>query len=143
MFQIYVLIHISIYVSKSDTLDIRKRILYIYYIMKEKNNFIRGYVEIITLQMLIIEDSYGMKLVNDIRTISDGLIDLSVGTLYPTLYKLVEEGYVTDYKKLVGKRKTTIYYHLTDIGQQRLKDLKEEYHILEEVMSKILKGDEK
>ena len=104
-FQIYVLIHISIYVSKSDTLDIRKRILYIYYIMKEKNNFIRGYVEIITLQMLIIEDSYGMKLVNDIRTISDGLIDLSVGTLYPTLYKLVEEGYVTDYKKLVGKRR--------------------------------------
>ena len=106
--------------------------------MENKSNFIRGFVEIITLYLLSKEDGYGMKLVNEIKEKSDGEISLSVGTLYPTLYKLEEEGYITNYKKTVGKRKTIVYYHITEVGKQVLNDRLNDYSNLIKHINSIL-----
>ena len=37
---------------------------------------------------------------------------MTEGALYPILYKLSDKGYVSDYKRLAGKRLTRVYYHL-------------------------------
>ena len=106
--------------------------------MENKSNFIKGFVEIITLYLLSKEDGYGMKLVNEIREKSDGKINLSVGTLYPTLYKLEEGGCITNYKKVVGKRKTMVYYHITEVGEQKLNSLLNDYNSLIKCINAIL-----
>ena len=46
--------------------------------------------------------------------------------MYPTLYKLIDNKYITDYKKTVGKRMTRVYYHLEPSGEQRLAELIED-----------------
>ena len=47
--------------------------------------------------------------------------------LYPTLYRLVEKGLITDLSEKVGKRRVRVYYHLETAGEKYLKELKREY----------------
>lgn len=72
-------------------------------------------------------DCYGYQLSQLIKDTSDGILDFPVGSLYPALYKLIDEKFITDYKKQVGKRMTRVYYHIEDIGISRLHDLRSEY----------------
>ncbi len=43
------------------------------------------------------------------------------------LYKLQEQGLISDRKVQVGKRMTRVYYHLEPAGEARLQELTQEY----------------
>lgn len=58
--------------------------------------------------------------------------------MYPTLYKLIDNNFITDYKKTVGKRMTRVYYHLEESGEQRLEELVEDYLEVTEAIHKIM-----
>lgn len=47
--------------------------------------------------------------------------------MYPVLYRLMDNGYISDKKVLVGKRLTRVYYHIEPEGKKYLQDLYEEY----------------
>ena len=53
--------------------------------------------------------------------------DIQESSLYPTLYRLVEKGLITDRSEKVGKRRVRVYYHLETAGEEYLKQLKREY----------------
>lgn len=106
--------------------------------MSEKNTFYKGYVELLVLKFLSDSDYYGLKLVKEIKEKSSGLIDLSVGTLYPTLYKLIDKKYITDYKVQTGERMVKVFYHIENSGRERLKKLVEDYRELTIIMNHII-----
>lgn len=106
--------------------------------MSEKNTFYKGYVELLVLRILKDNDCYGLQLVKKIRDESEELINLSVGTLYPTLYKLIEKNYITDYKVQTGKRRVGVYYHIEDLGIKRLEKLILDYQELTRVINNII-----
>lgn len=54
------------------------------------------------------------------------------------LYKLSDKGYVSDYKKLAGKRLTRVYYHLEQAGSEYLDSLLEDYLKVQEGVRKVL-----
>ena len=58
-----------------------------------------------------------------IREQTDGYLNIPVGSLYPALYKLIDAGYISDYKKQVGRRQVNVYYHLEDSGRTHLQQL--------------------
>lgn len=109
--------------------------------MENKNMFYRGYVELLVLNLLLQRDYYGYELVKKLKEISNDKISLSVGTLYPTLYKLIDQKFITDYKKQTGERMVKVYYHLEEQGKNRLKVLIEEYREFSEIMNNILDID--
>ena len=47
--------------------------------------------------------------------------------MYPALYKLIEKGFISDYKKQIGKRLVRVYYHIESSGCERLKELVQDY----------------
>ena len=106
--------------------------------MESKNMFYRGYVDLLVLKFLSEKDCYGYEIVKSIRRASDEKISLSVGTLYPTLYKLIDQKYISDYKKQTGERMVKVYYHLENSGRERLNTLVAEYLEFSQVMNKIL-----
>ena len=69
----------------------------------------------------------GYELANLFNHLSDNVITLSAGNMYPTLYKLEEKGYIRSYEKTVGKRMKRVYYHLTDEGRKELQEMLEDY----------------
>ena len=92
-----------------------------------QNSFRRGVMSLVILALLKREDMYGYQLVQETLNISGGRIVTQEGSLYPVLYKLQDQGYISDRKVQVGKRMTRIYYHLEPSGETKLEELIREY----------------
>ena len=56
------------------------------------------------------------------------------------LYRLLDAGYVSDTKKLVGKRMTRIYYHIEPSGEAYLQALIKEYERVTEGVFTIVRA---
>ena len=93
-----------------------------------RSNFKMGTVEMIVLFLLQKQDLYGYQLTTLIKKQSGGNVIVTESTLYPTLYKLLKNGYISDREMPIGKRRVRVYYHLEDAGRERLADLLEDYN---------------
>lgn len=89
--------------------------------------FRRGVLSLVILALLKREDMYGYQLVLETERISEGALVTQEGSLYPVLYKLLDQGMISDYRVKSGKRMTRVYYHLESSGEARLNELIEEY----------------
>jgi PadR family transcriptional regulator PadR len=92
-----------------------------------QNSFRRGIMTLVILVLLKREDMYGYQLVQETQRSSGGRIVTQEGSLYPVLYKLLDQGLISDRKVQVGKRMTRIYYHIEPEGEVRLRELVQEY----------------
>ena len=95
-------------------------------------------MEMIVLFLLEKDDLYGYQLTNLIKKFSEGKLVITESTLYPTLYKLLDRKYISDYEKQIGKRRIRVYYHLEESGRQRLADLLTDYEEITIGISNIL-----
>jgi PadR family transcriptional regulator PadR len=72
------------------------------------------------LQALIRGPSYGLELVERVRTLTEGALELKQATLYPTLHELEATGLVESYDDSTGAEKRggrpRRYYRLTAEG---------------------------
>lgn len=89
-------------------------------------NLKKGTSEMLILFLLQQEDMYGYQLAQELREKSDERFVMPEGSLYPTLYRLIEKGVITDRQEIVGKRLRK-YYHLEPKGNDYLKSIIEEY----------------
>ena len=105
-----------------------------------QNSFRRGVMSLVILGLLKKEDMYGYQLVQETERQSGGRIVTQEGSLYPVLYKLVDQGLISDRKVLVGRRMTRVYYHLEPAGEQRLKELTQEYEEITKGVLQIIEG---
>lgn len=104
-------------------------------------SFHRGVMSLVILGLLKKEDMYGYQLVQETERRSGGRIVTQEGSLYPVLYKLVDQGLISDRKVLVGRRMTRVYYHLEPAGKQRLEELVREYEEVTKGVFQIIEGD--
>ena len=107
------------------------------------NAYRRGVLSLVILSLLKREDMYGYQLVQRAHEDSSGSITMQEGTLYPVLYRLQEQGLISDKRVQVGKRMTRIYYHLEPAGEKKLAELIHEYEeITNGVFQIIQKGSD-
>ena len=104
----------------------------------------KGSSSLLVLSVLGTGDMYGYQIVQTISESSSGRIVTQEGSLYPVLYKLQEQGMISDKKVLVGKRMTRVYYHLEEAGRTHLQNLIEEYEAVTQGVFQIIReGKEK
>ena len=106
-----------------------------------RSNFKMGTVEMIVLFLLQKQNLYGYQLTTLIKKQSNGNVIVTESTLYPTLYKLLKNGYISDREMPIGKRRIRVYYHLEDAGKDCLADLLEDYHEITVGIERILPSD--
>lgn len=95
-------------------------------------------LEMLILKVLKDGDCYGYQFAQSIKELSNGRINIAEGTLYSILYKLLEQGFISDYKELVGKRKSRVYYHLEPAGKEHLLQLMKDYYKMVDAIQHIL-----
>jgi PadR family transcriptional regulator PadR len=108
----------------------------------EKKSLRLGTVEMLILHLLSKKELYGYQLSTYIRELSAGSFEIMDSTLYPALYKMSDNGFITERRMLVGKRRTRVYYTITDSGRERLADLVKEYKANTNGIMSILAIDE-
>lgn len=105
-----------------------------------QNSFRRGVMSLVILALLKKEDMYGYQLVQETANLTGGRIVTQEGSLYPVLYKLLDQGFISDRKVLVGRRMTRIYYHLEPTGYKRLQELTEEFQEITQGIQMLTEG---
>lgn len=86
-------------------------------------NLKRATIETILLSLLSEEDKYGYQLAQEIKQRTDYKLTILEGSMYTILNRLKDNGDVTLYSELAGKKMTRVYYHITDTGRQHLKEM--------------------
>ena len=94
--------------------------------MLNTDSFKRGTVDLVVLSVLMERDMYGYEIVKAIKDKSEGNYEIPLGTLYPVLYRFIENGYLSDRDEIVSKRLRK-YYHVEEKGREFYKELLQEY----------------
>ncbi len=106
--------------------------------MAYKNSLITGITELLVLAILNQQDSYVYEITKSISTNSDGLLSISLNTIYTVTYKLEENKMISEYSKLVGKKRTRVYYHLEPCGKEHLQKIQADYSKMTEGVKRVL-----
>ena len=96
--------------------------------MAYKNNLITGITELLVLKILEQQDSYVYEIQKMINNNSEHLLSISLNTIYTVTYKLENENLISEYSKLVGKKRTRVYYHLEETGKEYLTKITANYN---------------
>ncbi len=96
-----------------------------------------------TLDMLILKAAslgplHGYGILLRIQQISNGRLEILQGSLYPALYRLEHQGWITsEWGESENKRKAK-YYRLTAAGKRQLQAEKDKWSLMSEVIDGIL-----
>ena len=96
----------------------------------------RGVLDVLVLSAIKNEDSYGYKIIKDLKPI----IDLSESTLYTILKRLIDDKMVV-VKSVEFEGRLRKYYHISDKGLRRIAEFKEEWKELMSIYSFILEEE--
>ncbi len=97
----------------------------------------RGLLDVCVLAAIKNEDSYGYKIIKDMKP----YMDLSESTLYTILKRLETAQMLTVYTVEHGGRLRK-YYRITDAGRQRIEEFKEEWKEMLSIYQFVTRGDE-
>lgn len=81
---------------------------------------------------------YGYQLVGAIEERSGGKITIQIGSLYPVLYRLRDEGYISENQVPIGRRKFRVYYHVEPQGLELYRELLKEHYDFQNALELIL-----
>ena len=73
----------------------------------------------LVLCILRRNDCYGYEIVKKLNDISQGMLTIREGTLYPILYALQKKNYISS-KDVIVNEKIRVYYHLEGVGKAYL-----------------------
>ena len=88
----------------------------------------RGVLDVCVLAAIKNEDSYGYKIIKDLKPI----LELSESTLY-TILKRLEEANMLVVRSAEYEGRLRRYYHITSNGLRRIEDFKNEWKEIMEI----------
>jgi PadR family transcriptional regulator, regulatory protein PadR len=86
----------------------------------EHRDLFPGALEIMILQSLRLKPMHGYALVKHIKQVSDELLQVEEGSLYPALQRMLREGLLKSEMGTSAKGRPTRIYRLTDAGIRHL-----------------------
>ncbi len=96
----------------------------------------RGLLDVCVLAAIKNEDSYGYKIIKDMKP----YIELSESTLY-TILKRLEAAEMLTVRTAEHDGRLRKYYHITDVGLKRIEDFKEEWREIMSIYRFVTRGD--
>lgn len=99
-------------------------------------------IEMLLLRMLMEQDMYGYQMTQELKKRSSGRYTVLEGSMYPILYRLCDQGYITSYEKKVGKRLTRVYYRVEEEGRKYYEGLLRDYEEFLDLISFLLDSKE-
>jgi PadR family transcriptional regulator, regulatory protein PadR len=82
----------------------------------DRRDLFPGALEIMILQSLRLRPMHGYALVKHIKQVSDDLLQVEEGSLYPALQRMLKEGWLESEAGTSAKGRPTRIYRLTDAG---------------------------
>jgi transcriptional regulator len=91
---------------------------------KPKSDLLQGTLDLLILKTLELEPMHGWGITHRIQQLSDSVLQVNQGSLYPALHRLEEQGWVSTSWKTSENNRQAKYYALTAKGRRQLAEEK-------------------
>src|SRR5215472_18022781 len=108
----------------------------------EQRDLFAGALELMILHSLRVKPMHGYALVKHIKQVSDNLLQIEEGSLYPALQRMLKEGWLEAEAGISMKGRPTRIYRLTDAGLRRLEEERSSFERMFAGINRVLATDQ-
>ena len=103
-------------------------------------DLLQGTLEMLILKAISMGPLHGYGILLRIEQISKGRLEIQQGSLYPALYRLEHQGWISSEWGTSENKRKAKYYRLTPLGKRGLHSETEKWNRLTGVIAGILKA---
>lgn len=100
---------------------------------------LQGTLDLLILRTLLFGPAHGHGIGKHIRTMSEDVLRVETGSLYPALHRLEAQGWISSAWQLSDKGKRAKYYQLTRSGRAQLAAEQSKWDLLSAAMARVLR----
>ena len=110
--------------------------------MSKPADLVQGTLDLLLLKILALQPLHGWAISLRLRSISNEVLQVSEGSLYPALHKLEQEGWIqAEWKQTENNRKAK-FYLLTRLGRRQLETESANWQRLSSAISHVVQLSE-
>jgi transcriptional regulator len=87
---------------------------------KEKSDLVYGTLDMLILKALQVDARHGLAIADRIQQMSQDILRVEQGSLYPALYRLEAQGWIKAEWGVSDNNRKARYYELTTAGRKQL-----------------------
>jgi len=89
--------------------------------MSKPSDLIQGTLDLLILKTLSIEPKHGWAIAKRIQQVTEEVLQVTQGALYPALHRLEQQGWIRSEWRLTETGREAKFYSLTRAGDAQLK----------------------
>ena len=90
--------------------------------IRSQTDALRGSLDLLVLKTLSLAPMHGWGISQRVQQISDGVLEVNQGSLYPALQRLEKDGLITSEWGTTDNTRRARYYRITASGRKALGD---------------------
>ena len=110
--------------------------------LNQKEDILQGTLDLLVLKTLdAMKSVHGYGIAQRIQQISDDVLQLNQGTLYPALLRLQQRGWIQSEWGVSENNRKARYYSLTNAGRKRLEEEIESWTKMVSIVNRVLQAN--
>jgi transcriptional regulator len=105
---------------------------------KPKSDLLQGTLDLLILRTLELEPMHGWGISQRIQQISEDVLQVNQGSLYPALHRLEEQGWIESEWRASDNNRQAKYYSLTRRGHGQLAEERSNWFRLSAAVGRIV-----
>jgi len=107
--------------------------------MSKPSDLVQGTLDLLILKILALQPLNGYSVSQRLKQVSGDVLHVSDGSLYPSLHKLEQEGWIAAEWRASEKNRRAKYYSLTRLGRKHLEKEASNWQRLSVAISHVVK----
>ena len=107
--------------------------------MSKPTDLVQGTLDLLILKILALAPQNGWAIGLRLRQVSDDVLQVSEGSLYPALHKLEQEGWITAEWRQSENNRRAKFYTLTRPGRRALERESANWNRLADAISRVVR----
>ncbi|HVW05588.1 MAG TPA: PadR family transcriptional regulator [Vicinamibacterales bacterium] len=107
--------------------------------MSRPSDLVQGTLDLLILKILALEPLHGWAVGQRLRQVSDEVLQVSDGSLYPALHKLEQQGWIKAEWRASENNRRAKFYTLTRPGRRKLEQETGDWQRLSTAISRVVK----
>lgn len=109
---------------------------------KSRGDVLQGTLDMLVLKSLQLGSMHGWGITERLETGSERVLQVGQGSLYPALYRLERQGYITSEWGVTENNRQARFYRLTGSGRKRLAEERAEWARMSRAVDLVLRMGE-
>ncbi|HTE44487.1 MAG TPA: PadR family transcriptional regulator [Gemmatimonadaceae bacterium] len=107
-------------------------------VSKPKSDVVLGTLDMLILRTLTLGSMHGYAMAQHIAKLSDGVLQVEQGSLYPALERLLNKGWATVRWAETPTKRQARYYTITRSGRAQLKEKVSDYERMAVAIARVM-----